>query len=180
MSQDKNFWKKYHIDNDKPYLFASKIHEITEKLQINSVLEIGCGFGDNLEKFNLEKIVGIDLSDYAIDKARKKHPKIEFHVGNVLQIPLKEKFDLVFSCAVIEHIKPNLLKSAFKEMYRISNKYILNIEAYDKTEHKINWHRGENEFWTIHMAKKWSSFPVKILEDFDIDNEYRLTLISKT
>jgi len=179
MSENQNFWKKYHLENDKPYLFTSKIHEIVKNLKINSVLEIGCGFGNNLKNFEGKKVIGIDLSDYAIQKARKKYPKFEFYVGNILQIPLEEKFDLVFSCAVIEHIKPKLLHQAFKEMYRVSNKYILNIEAYDETEHEIDWHRGKNEFWTIHMAKRWSSFPVKILQDFDIDDEYRLTLASK-
>jgi ubiquinone/menaquinone biosynthesis C-methylase UbiE len=178
MSGNPNFWKKYHKENST-YLFTSKIQNIIEKLKINSILEIGCGIGDNLKKIERKRVVGIDISEFAIKKAREKYPKFEFHVGNVLQIPLEEKFDLVFSCAVIEHIKPNLRIQAFNEMYRMSNKYILNIEAYDETEHEINWHRGKNEFWTIHMAKRWSSFPVKILDDLDINDEYRMTLISK-
>lgn len=179
MSQNKEFWKKYHIENDTPYRFSDKIKEEAKDLKIQSVLEVGCGFGNNLKYFDDIKVTGIDLSDYAIQIARQKFPKFRFCVGNVLQIPFQETFDLVFSCTVIEHISPHLLDQAFQEMFRVSNKYILNIEAYDDTEREINWHRGRNEFWTVHMAKRWEKFPVKILKDYDIDDEYRLTLVSK-
>ena len=178
MSSNPSFWEKYHQDNN-PHLFTSEINKIIKNLKIDSVLEIGCGVGDNLKNFEGKRVVGIDLSDFAIAKAKKKYPKFEFLVGNILEMKIEEKFDLVFTCGVIEHIQPRCLEQIFKEMFSISNKYILNIEAYDKTEHEIDWHRGKNEFWTVHIAKRWKAFPVKILEDFSLDNEYRLTLVSK-
>jgi hypothetical protein len=79
----------------------------------------------------------------------------------------------------LEHIKPSEVEHAMQELFRVSNRYILNIEAYDKTEHEINWHRGRNEFWTLDMAKRWRNFPVKVLEEYNVHDEYRLTLISK-
>jgi SAM-dependent methyltransferase len=178
VSGNPNFWKKYHQENST-FLFTSQIEQIIKKFEINSILEIGCGIGDNLKKIKGKKVVGVDLSDFAIQKARKKYPKFEFHVGDILEIQLEEKFDLVFTCAVIEHIKPESLDQVFNKMLCLSDKYILNIEAFDKTEHEIDWHRGKNEFWTIHMAKRWKEFPVEILQDINIDPEYRLTLISK-
>lgn len=132
-----------------------------------------------MKYFEDTSVTGIDLSNYAIQIAKQRFPKFKFYVGNVLQIPLQETFDLVFSCAVIEHIRPPLLDNAFQEMFRVSSKYILNIEAYDDTEHEINWHRGRGEFWTVHVAKRWRNFPVKVLADFDVNEEYRLTLVSK-
>ncbi len=179
MSQNKEFWKKYHLENDKPYMFSDKIKDAVKDLNIKSVLEIGCGLGNNLKNFDGLQVTGIDLSEHAIEIAKQKLPKFRFYVGNVLQIPLQETFDLVFSSAVIEHIPPPLLDQAFKEMFRVSNKYILNIEAYDDTEHEINWHRGRNESWTVHMAKRWQKFAVKVLADYDVHDEYRLTLVSK-
>jgi hypothetical protein len=86
---------------------------------------------------------------------------------------------LVFTASVIQHIEPNLLDKAFEEMYRISNHYILNIEAYDKIEHEINWHRGKNKFWTVHVMERWKKFPVSIVSDYDFNSEYRITLVSK-
>ncbi|MGI0021915.1 MAG: class I SAM-dependent methyltransferase [Nitrososphaeraceae archaeon] len=180
MSEDQEFWKKYHLENDAPYLFSDKIKDVTKDLNISSVLEIGCGYGNNLDSFEgLENVVGIDISEYAIHIAKQRFPQFRFYVGGVLDIPLKEKFDLVFSSAVIQHVKPHLLDKAFKEIFRVSSRYILNIEAYDDTEHVINWYRGKDESWTIHVAKRWQKFPVKVLADYDVDDEYRLTLVEK-
>lgn len=179
MSNNQHFWKKCHKDNDKPYLFTEEIKKAIKDLDIQSVLEIGCGYGNNLEMLKGKKVTGLDLSEYAIEQGRIRYPYNQFHVGSVLDIPLKEQFDLVFTSAVIEHVKPELLKKAFDEMFRVSKKYILNIEAYDIIEHEINWHRGKNEFWTVHMAKRWSEYPVKIMSDYDVHPEYRLTLVSK-
>jgi len=179
MSENHEFWQKYHRENDKPYMFTDKIKDAIKGLEIEKVLEIGCGYGNNLAIFERSDVAGIDLSEYAIEKAKQRYPNFRFYIGNVLQIPLQEQFDLVFTSAVIEHIKPDLLKKAFDEMFRVSKKYILNIEAYDKTEHEINWHRGRNEFWTTHMAKRWLEYPVKVLADYDVHPEYRLTLVSK-
>ncbi|MDE2589896.1 MAG: class I SAM-dependent methyltransferase [Patescibacteria group bacterium] len=179
MSQDPEFWKKYHLENDKPSMFSDKINEAIKDLDIKSVLEIGCGLGNNLKNFKGMKVTGIDLSEHAIKIARERFPNFSFYVGNILKIPLQETFDLVFTSGVVEHITPNILDQAFEEMFRVSNRYILNVEAYDKTEHEIKWHRGDNEFWTVHMAERWQRFNVKILSDYDIHKEYRLTLVSK-
>jgi ubiquinone/menaquinone biosynthesis C-methylase UbiE len=160
-------------------MFESVISQLINDLDVRSVLEIGCGLGNNLRNLKHEKIAGIDLSEHAINIARKRFPHYSFYVGNVLQIPLIETFDLVFTASVIQHIEPNLLDKAFEEMYRISNHYILNIEAYDKIEHEINWHRGKNKFWTVHVMERWKKFPVSIVSDYDFNSEYRITLVSK-
>ncbi|MEM3064600.1 MAG: class I SAM-dependent methyltransferase [Candidatus Nitrosotenuis sp.] len=179
MSGDEDFWERYHLENDKPYMFESTLSNLINNLNPASVLEIGCGLGNNLAHLKAKKITGIDISEHAIKIARQRFPQYTFHVGSVLQIPLKETFDIVFTSTVIEHVKPNLLPKAFEEMFRVSSKYILNIEAYDRTEHMIDWHRGKNEFWTVHVAQRWKKFPVSIIQEYDLNDEYRLTLVAK-
>jgi len=179
LSGNEEFWRKYHQENDKPYEFTQNIRKVASELEIESALEIGCGFGQNLAALNPSiRKVGIDISEYVINISKQRYPNIRFLNGSVLKIPLQEKFDLVFSCAVIQHIKPQLLNQAFDEMFRVSKKYILNIEAYDEIEREINWYRGSDESWTIHMAERWKKFPVKILKDYNVHKEYRLTLSS--
>lgn len=180
MVRDLQFWKKYHLENDKPYMLSDEIKEVVKDLNIKSILEIGCGLGNNLNKFkDTEVVVGIDISEHAINIAKNRFPNFQFYVDNLLKLKLRDPFDLVFTSGVVEHIEPKLLDHAFNEMFRMSKKYILNIEAYDETEHEINWHRGKNKFWTVHMAERWKHFPVKILRDYDVHEEYRLTLVSK-
>jgi len=180
MSESQEFWKKYHKDNEDKSFPILPIVEIIKSLPIKSVLELGCGFGHTLNEFKNLRVVGIDISEYAITQAKKMYPDIDFQIGNILDIPLQESFDVVFTSAVVEHVKPNLLPLVFKEMYRVSNKYILNHEAYDDTEHEINWHRGGNEFWTVKVAERWKKFPVKIIENKPGPNkEYWITLVEK-
>lgn len=176
-----NFWKKYHLENKDIYnFFFTELKKVVDKLDVNSVLEIGCGLGNKLTLFNCDKRIGIDLSEYAIKSAKENQSNIKFLLANAISIPLNETFDLVYTVTTIEHIKPILLYRAFDEMFRLSNKYILNIEAFDTTEHEIDWHRGRNKFWTINMKERWKKYTVKILLDYDIGNGYRLTLVTKT
>ena len=47
-----------------------------------SVLEIGCGTGDTLASLRPLRGVGLDFSPAMIDAARKRHPGLEFHLGD--------------------------------------------------------------------------------------------------
>ncbi len=73
-----------------------------------SVLDIGCGDGRLLAKlartkgFKGSKMFGIDRSQKAINKARKRHGRmkrlINFSTGTNTKIPYPEKFDLIITC----------------------------------------------------------------------------------
>jgi len=60
-----------------------------------SVLEIGCGAGQLLASLKPGRGVGIDLSPKMIQVARERHPHLEFHVDNLEDLQLEEKFDYV-------------------------------------------------------------------------------------
>ncbi|MBU0686756.1 MAG: class I SAM-dependent methyltransferase [Candidatus Margulisbacteria bacterium] len=68
------------------------------------ILDVGCGFGDFWEYLKKEKIdqqykvkyKGIDISEKLIEVARKKHPKSDFEVKNILKDDFNRSFDLVF------------------------------------------------------------------------------------
>jgi SAM-dependent methyltransferase len=47
------------------------------------VLDLGCGTGHLLEALNPVRGVGVDFSPAMIDEARRRHPYLEFHVGDV-------------------------------------------------------------------------------------------------
>lgn len=47
-----------------------------------SVLEVGCGTGDTLAFLQPSRGVGIDLSPAMVERARQRHPGLEFHAGN--------------------------------------------------------------------------------------------------
>ena len=60
-----------------------------------SVLHVGCGLGDQLAAVNPAEGVGIDLSAKAIDLARDRHPRLQFHNQDPEDFRLDRTFDYV-------------------------------------------------------------------------------------
>lgn len=93
------------------------VHEYLEKpamykrlpdLKGKSVLAVGCGTGEecaHLKSLGASKVVGIDVSEGLIEYARKSYPDIEFHVMDMEQIDLDEKFDFVYSSLVMHYVE---------------------------------------------------------------------------
>jgi 2-polyprenyl-3-methyl-5-hydroxy-6-metoxy-1,4-benzoquinol methylase len=71
------------------------------------VLELGCGTGwlsGVLSERCGARVTGIDLSQEAVDQARKAFPHLEFHAGDALSLALEGPFDAVVSADVLAHI----------------------------------------------------------------------------
>jgi len=86
------------------------------------ILDLGCGEGMRLGnlKTSGEK-VGVDISDFAINKARNKYPKAKFIKTDIERLPLKSNsFDLVYSMFVIEHVAAP--EKVLKEAVRVLRK----------------------------------------------------------
>ena len=82
------------------------------------ILDLGCGEGTRLGllKTNGDRY-GIDISEYAINKAKKKYPRVDFFQGDITKLPFKSNFfDLVYSMFVLEHVRQpeELLKEAIR------------------------------------------------------------------
>ena len=50
------------------------------------ILDIGCGTGDHVNALNMKEldVIGVDISQAMISKAKQKYPKSKFQVGDVL------------------------------------------------------------------------------------------------
>ena len=103
--------RKGSLDIDHPGMRILK--RLSQKA--SSILDLGCGEGSRLNYLfsKNRKIVGIDISDTAIELAKKVYPKIKFIKADLERVPLKEKsFDLVYSAYVLEHLsKPSKVLS---------------------------------------------------------------------
>jgi len=89
------------------------------------VLDIACGSGygsDLLLKAGAKKVYGVDISKEAIDYCKKKYPhkNLDFIVGDVRKIPLKDKsIDLLVSFETIEHINEKDQEIFMNEIERV-------------------------------------------------------------
>jgi len=90
-----------------------------------SVLELGCGTGNNLRFLAEEGFIsfGIDSSPTAIEKARELLDRHGLHasleVGDITDLPWPENsFDLVLDRAALVHNNPDRIRNALKEAHR--------------------------------------------------------------
>lgn len=96
-------------------------HKVCAKLRKNKncpVLDMGCGTGDHFPYIQSEKIIGLDILDEMLNKARKKYPNAELIKGDIFSMPFENKsIESIVSHSVLEHLSP--LEGAVKEIHRI-------------------------------------------------------------
>lgn len=85
-----------------------------------TLLDLMCGPGYLLGKIASKrkdlKLNGVDIDKRYINFSRKKYPRIDFEMGNVLSWKSKELFDVVICTGSLHHIPYNQQKNAVKKM----------------------------------------------------------------
>lgn len=125
-----------------PALRVKAFEKIIKGLELESVLEVGCGSGHNLVTLSWlgnYRLVGIDPQEYAVRQAKAHN--VEAVLGDCFHIPFKDKvFDLVFTCGVLMHVSLEDLAQAAQELWRVCRKYVLVIEYFSRQEESIHYH----------------------------------------
>ena len=111
------------IDN-----FYKNVIKILRPLKIGKVLDVGCGEGFTLDKFEKEKIgkslFGIDYSNDALRLGAKIYPHLNLKKGDIYKIDSPDNtYDLVLATEVLEHLEHP--EKGLDELIRVSRKYVL-------------------------------------------------------
>ncbi len=137
---------------------ASRIvKRLLKGLDYRSVLDVGCGPGWNLRVLKdgrvLDSIVGIDISEAAINQARRQEMEAQFLVHDIQHSPLPGQWDLVY-CSLVLHLVPDDV-AAIRNLRENTGKYLListmagDFDRYKPWEHHLghvrNYRRGELE-----------------------------------
>jgi|TARA_B100001750_G_scaffold153823_1_gene123340 ubiquinone/menaquinone biosynthesis C-methylase UbiE len=183
VNYDTEFWKNYALENESRINeeFTKFITDLAMSLRCTSVLEIGCGTGIDLQKFQESfEVYGLDLNDYALDIARKNLPNVNFKNGDITKIPYEDSsIDFIFTHKLLNYLDDETLDAGVAEMFRVSRKYIVNCELFRESEEQID----ENMKYR-NMLKRWMNYNVKVISNVDmhedIDSEkVRFTLLRK-
>ena len=96
------------------------------RLCVASILDVGCGAGDNLLELSTAgaiQLTGCDVAETALALARRRIPSARFAVLDVERQTLPEKFELVMSVQVLEHVVDDV--AALRNMAAMSSQYVL-------------------------------------------------------
>lgn len=132
-----------------------------KSLKPKSILEVGCGFGRNLQflldhQIPAEKLTGLDISPSLLAQAQL--PKsVRLIQGNVLKLPFKSAyFNLVFTHGLLMHLPPSQLPRALSELIRVSQKYLILIEEIRSRPQQLNYFT-----WAHDYEKMIANLPVE-------------------
>ena len=183
LNYDKEFWNKYADENESRNNeeFTKFLTDLARSLHCTSILEIGCGTGIDLRKFDDSfEIHGVDLNEHALELARKNIPKGKFHRENITKLPFEDaSIDFIFTHKLLNYLDDDTLDNGVSEMFRVAKKYIVNCELFGETEEVIN-----DEMKFRNMLKRWLNYKVKVVSNVNMHEEIepeqvRFTLLRK-
>ena len=183
MQYNEGFWNKYADENESRDNegFTKFLTDLASSLHCTSILEIGCGTGIDLRKFNDSfEIHGVDLNDHALELAKKNIPNGKFYKENITKLPFEDSsVDFVFTHKLLNYLDDDTLDNGVSEMFRVAKKYIVNCELFGESEEMIN-----NEMKFRNMQKRWLNYKVKIVSNVNMHEEIepeqvRFTLLRK-
>lgn len=122
---------------------AKKLISFYKLKRGSKILDVGCGKSYLLyEMIKLEpnlKIQGIDISNYAINKAFKhKNIKLKNHKAEKKYNFKKNYFDLVISLGTLHNLEIFNLEKALKEIQRVGKKKFIMVESYKNDKQLFN------------------------------------------
>ena len=125
---------------------------LVENLDINSVLDIGCGMGYQMQEFMkyCDEVVGVDGSEYATSNSPVKESifKHDFSIG---ELETEDRFDLCWCCEFVEHVREEF-RDNFLSSFAFC-KYVAMTHAVPGQggHHHVNCQ--PREYWVEHMSR---------------------------
>lgn len=130
-------YEKFDWDGLKESALKDKIAKVLEFIpeDVETILDIGCGNGV------ITNIIAQKYKVTAVDRSRKALLSVKTNkiLASADQIPLpSEKFDMVFSSEMLEHLEEPVLNGSIAEFKRLSKKYIFITVPNDENPDKLS------------------------------------------
>jgi pseudaminic acid biosynthesis-associated methylase len=134
--------------------------------KLDSILEVGSNVGQNLRALKLltnAELFAIEPNKKAVEVlvADAVLPASHVSQADACGIPHKNNsFDLVFTCGVLIHISPENLPAAYREIHRVSSRFILSIEYFSEYPVEIPYRGHSNLLFKRDFGLLWKEiFP---------------------
>ncbi len=123
------FKSKHHSEKE----WAKQYVDFERLLKGKYIIDVGCAFGRDTRHFvkNGFDVVGVDASKSMIDLAKKYVPKSKFYRKDMLVMRFNKKFDGMWCCATVLHIKKkdvHRLLNNFKNLIKINGVLFISVK----------------------------------------------------
>lgn len=174
-SNSANLYNEYYYEHScgRPYqrddhwlgFFRPIADHIADDIQPTSVLDAGCAMGFLVEMLRERGVEawGMDISEYAIDNVHES-VKPYCWVGSVLE-PLPQKYDLIVSIEVLEHLPQPESEKALVNLCQFSDDILFSSTPMDYKE-STHFNVQQPEYWAELFARQG------FLRDVDHDASY--------
>lgn len=138
---------------------------------VNSFLDVGCGYGAFLYEMYLRnsnlQLGGIDISREAIEFCRGKNPNVCFvndTFSNINKHFKEKSYDVVYTSGVMIHQAPECLDILIDNIIKIGKKYIVHFEDIGNNE-LISGEKIYNPEWRNSKQFLWRNDLVSIYKN---------------
>jgi SAM-dependent methyltransferase len=140
---------------------ASTINKIISNYKIRSVVDLGCGDGNQLSLLVIKKYIGIDISRSAVKKCSQKFindKNKQFFTWDYFKTT-EISADASLSLDVIFHlVEDEVFEAYMKQLFKSSNKYCIIYSSNDETLFDEAVHVKHRKFteWIVINKKDWT------------------------
>lgn len=169
-----DFGDSYHERNRfQPEHVKPLYDRILKDISLDSVLEVGCGLGHNLQAIDARVRVGVEPNKAARVEARDTYLHTRLVNATADKLPFTDgRFDLVLTCGLLIHIPKNDIRKVIEEICRVSRRYVLSIEYAFPVE-EVREYRGQKEaLWVRPYGKllvTWGGMKILRWDEEDTD-----------
>ncbi len=144
--------QKYERNEDWLAFFGGIADRIIAEIQPRTVLDAGCALGFLVESLRARGVAadGIDISEYAIENT---HPSIRPYCRVAsIATPLPQRYDLITSIEVVEHMQPEEGRAAIGNLCRYTDDILFSSTPFDYEE-ATHFNVQTPEFWGEQFAQ---------------------------
>lgn len=166
---------------------ALELENFINTNQVESILDIGCGFGDMGGEFlknNFPEIkyVGIDINPLLIKEGKVRYPELDLRTLDILEDDLEEKFDIVCESGIFNYkldneVQLKYIQNMITKMYSLANYGVSCdfLSTFVDFQHEGAYHM--NEYTALKIGKQFSK-RIIIRNDY-LDYEYCMYIIKE-
>lgn len=116
---------------------AEILNEFISEHNVNSVIELGCGDGNQLNLLNIDNYIGFDVSEKALDLCKNIFINDDTKEFRNMESFDNDKAELSLSLDVIYHlVEDNTFENYMKTLFKASDKFVIIYSSNtDRNEH---------------------------------------------